>query len=423
MRAESLENTISVDLSPSNAHDPTPPDNPGGSSQNTSNVHVTMANQTLQPAHVSPPATHSRPPPGLDLLATGQPKPSTDLGNNHREYSHTRQEHTGEPSPFASAAAAAAAPLPADTDDNVGHNGSHNGSHNGNHNGRLPEPSPFVVPEPSSYEAPRTNYYETAEDLEQQRRLDKKEKEQLLFRLYALRKKGVHASKRYTIESNLDDMRDEYRILKHNVDMQANRAFSAKMLVMLVTAVEFMNERWDPFEMRLDGWSESVHENITDYDEVFDQLYDKYKEKVSVAPEIKIMMMLGGSAFMFHMTNSMFRGTSVPGSSTLPTDAVQKMMRAAQQEVAPSVPVTTTPTTHTAARPTSPPSRNKPDDVDLPQTETVSDILNYIANEPKATSSRLNNDDARSESTTISIVTTGGTRRKKRQKRVMSLDL
>ena len=143
-------------------------------------------------------------------------------------------------------------------------------------------------------------------------------------------------SQKYTMESNLEDMRDEYRIQKYHIDRQASRKFSQKMLVMIVTALEFMNERLDRVDIHLDGWSESVHENITDYDDVFDQLYEKYPEKVSMAPEVKLMLMLGGSAFMFHMTNSMFRPSTGGG---LPSDAVEKMMSAAKQEVASGVPL------------------------------------------------------------------------------------
>ena len=48
-------------------------------------------------------------------------------------------------------------------------------------------------------------------------------------------------------------------------------------------------------------------ENIDNYDEVFEELYDKYNEKVDVAPEIRLIMMVGGSAFMYHLTNSLFK--------------------------------------------------------------------------------------------------------------------
>jgi hypothetical protein len=48
-------------------------------------------------------------------------------------------------------------------------------------------------------------------------------------------------------------------------------------------------------------------ENLDDYDDVFEELHNKYKTKVQMAPELKLVMMVGGSAMMFHLTNSMFK--------------------------------------------------------------------------------------------------------------------
>ena len=55
-----------------------------------------------------------------------------------------------------------------------------------------------------------------------------------------------------------------------------------------------------------------MNDNVNDYDEIFEELYDKYNTKTKVAPELKLMFALGGSAFMFHLTNTMFK-TSLPG--------------------------------------------------------------------------------------------------------------
>ena len=84
------------------------------------------------------------------------------------------------------------------------------------------------------------------------------------------------------------------------------------MLVALVTAVEFLNTKFDPLDVKLEGWSESIHENINDYDDVFEELHEKYKSKAQMAPELKLLFMLGGSGFMFHLTNTMFK-SSLPG--------------------------------------------------------------------------------------------------------------
>ena len=68
-----------------------------------------------------------------------------------------------------------------------------------------------------------------------------------------------------------------------------------------------MNKKFNPFELELDGWSESVMENVDDYDGVFEELYVKYKNIDASRTEVKLIMMLGGSAMMFHLTNSMFK--------------------------------------------------------------------------------------------------------------------
>ena len=73
-------------------------------------------------------------------------------------------------------------------------------------------------------------------------------------------------------------------------------------------------------------------ENVDDYDGVFEELYNKYKTKVNVAPEVKLIMMLGGSAMMFHLTNSMFK-SAIPNMNDVMKqnpDLVKNMMSAVQ---------------------------------------------------------------------------------------------
>jgi hypothetical protein len=84
------------------------------------------------------------------------------------------------------------------------------------------------------------------------------------------------------------------------------------MLMACINGIEFLNNRFDPFDIKLDGWSEQINENLNDYDDVFAELYEKYKGKASMAPELKLLFQLGGSAMMVHMTNTMFK-SSMPG--------------------------------------------------------------------------------------------------------------
>jgi hypothetical protein len=117
------------------------------------------------------------------------------------------------------------------------------------------------------------------------------QKKELLYQFEKLEKKGMYVGKKFTLSSNLDEMRAEYDTIKRQRDTENSVKFQKKMLMAFVTASEFLNNRFDPFDVKLDGWSENMHESINDYDEVFEELHEKYKDRGKMAPELKLMMM------------------------------------------------------------------------------------------------------------------------------------
>ena len=139
-----------------------------------------------------------------------------------------------------------------------------------------------------------------------------KEKFELLCLFERLEKKNIRTIKKFTMNSDIEEMRYEYNRIKKQREVEGSVAFQRKMLMAFVTAMEFLNGRFDPFDIKLDGWSESIHENLNDYDDIFEELYEKYNSTTKIAPELKLMLMVGGSAFMFHLSNTMFK-SSLPG--------------------------------------------------------------------------------------------------------------
>jgi len=139
-----------------------------------------------------------------------------------------------------------------------------------------------------------------------------REKFKYLRKLEALEAKGVSLTKKYTMESPLLEMQGEYEMIMEEKAKQNSVKFQGNMLMACINGIEFLNSRFDPFDVKLDGWSEQINENLNDYDEIFGELYEKYKGKASMAPELKLLFQLGGSAMMVHMTNTMFK-SSMPG--------------------------------------------------------------------------------------------------------------
>lgn len=140
----------------------------------------------------------------------------------------------------------------------------------------------------------------------------KNEKIDYIYKFKKLGEQGIRTTMNYNMNSNLEEMRNEYLKLKKQREIDNSVKFQRKALMAFVTGLEFLNNKIDPFSIQLDGWSESVNENIFDYDEIFEELHMKYGGDTEVAPEIRLMFALGGSAFMFHLQNTMFK-SSMPG--------------------------------------------------------------------------------------------------------------
>ena len=139
------------------------------------------------------------------------------------------------------------------------------------------------------------------------------EKREILYQMDRLESKGYRLPFKFNMESDVNEMRNEYNKLIREKEIDASIRFQRKMMMAFVTGTEYLNNRYDPFAIRLEGWSEQVHENIVDYDDIFEELHMKYKSTgKKMSPELRLFISLSGSAFMFHLTNRMFKENPLP---------------------------------------------------------------------------------------------------------------
>jgi hypothetical protein len=146
-------------------------------------------------------------------------------------------------------------------------------------------------------------------------------------------RKGVGGTK-MTMANTLEEINAEVARRKDSKGLEASLRFQRSMMTTVTSGLEFLNSKYDPLGVSLDGWSEQVNENIEDYDEIFEELYDKYKDKSKVAPEVRLVMSLGLSAAMCHITNTMFK-SKMPSAADIfkrNPDLANHMMRAAAEE-------------------------------------------------------------------------------------------
>ena len=174
------------------------------------------------------------------------------------------------------------------------------------------------------------NDYETQRNFHEE---DKKrlmeQKQELLYKFHRLEQKGIRSSRKFTMESNYEDMQIEYAKLTRQIEVEQSIKFQRRALMAIVSGMEFLNKRYDPFDVQLEGWSESVMEGVEDYDNIFEKLHEKYKSKSEMAPEIELMLSLAGSAFMFHLTKTLFK-SAMPNMADIAKQNPELMQNVAQ---------------------------------------------------------------------------------------------
>jgi hypothetical protein len=139
------------------------------------------------------------------------------------------------------------------------------------------------------------------------------EKREIIYQLDRMESKGFKIPFKFNMNSDIEEMRTEYNRLVREKELDGSVRFQQKMLMAFISGTEYINGRYDPFSIKLDGWSEQVNENINDYDDIFEELHYKYKATgKKMAPELRLFVSLSGSAFMFHLTSRMFKEQPLP---------------------------------------------------------------------------------------------------------------
>ncbi|NCY21030.1 hypothetical protein EBX31_03620 [bacterium] len=151
---------------------------------------------------------------------------------------------------------------------------------------------------------------------------EQREKQRLLTKLRRLDNDGI-GGQRMTMQNSLDELKQEHDSRTDSKNLEASVRFQRNALMTFVSGVEMVNDKFGhrlPVNPRLKGWSESVHTNISDFDDIFEELYDLYKDKAKVHPLLRLVGTLGVSATMYHITNTMAERSGIPGMADLMAD-------------------------------------------------------------------------------------------------------
>jgi hypothetical protein len=115
----------------------------------------------------------------------------------------------------------------------------------------------------------------------------------------------------FTMDSSFEEVEDEYEGALEDKRKKDAVKIQQNWLITMVNTIEYGNAMFDPFGISLDGWGESISEDIDSYSEIFEQLHEKYKGG-KMSPELSLLLRLGFSASVVHFSNKAL-STAAPG--------------------------------------------------------------------------------------------------------------
>lgn len=140
----------------------------------------------------------------------------------------------------------------------------------------------------------------------------KRKKRHMLKCINEWQEKGfIKEASRLNIDSEYDDIEDEYESAVEDKRKKDSVKIQQNWMITMINTIEYGNSMFDPFGISLDGWGESVSEDIDSYDEIFGELYEKYKGG-KMSPELSLLLRLGFSASVIHFSNKAL-SSATPG--------------------------------------------------------------------------------------------------------------
>lgn len=135
-----------------------------------------------------------------------------------------------------------------------------------------------------------------------------KAKADMLRKLERLRKKGYFIYRNFDMNSSFENIKNEYENVKEEASLQ--RSLRQQKDVLITTSrviegaagTELVQEYTGKLE--LEGWSQHMMETVDDYEDIMEDLHDKYGKMFNdgAYPEARLLFAVIHSAIMFHIT-------------------------------------------------------------------------------------------------------------------------
>ena len=137
-------------------------------------------------------------------------------------------------------------------------------------------------------------------------------KRELIYKIQQLQNKLYDVElnpKNFTTADSLSELQSEFERLTVIKNQKSTREWYRKILFGVTKGLEWCNLKWDPVGLKLDGWSTEIASNEDEFDEIFDELTEKYGSSFglekNIPPEIRLIGLILYSGITYSISQTL----------------------------------------------------------------------------------------------------------------------
>lgn len=137
-------------------------------------------------------------------------------------------------------------------------------------------------------------------------------KRELIYKIQQLQNKLYDVElnpKNFTTADSLSELQSEFERLTVIKNQKSTREWYRKILFGVTKGLEWCNHKWDPVGLKLDGWSTEIASNEDEFDEIFDELTEKYGGSLGlekkIAPELRLIGLILYSGITYSISQTL----------------------------------------------------------------------------------------------------------------------
>ena len=179
-----------------------------------------------------------------------------------------------------------------------------------------PDPASYVRPAPKTWDGfTKTSeipsgkaMYDSKQMTEKEKRIKKRNMMDELERWY---EKGyIKDNLHFHRDTPYEEIEEEYDAVLEKIRRKKSINLQKDILYNVMNFIEFSNSWIDPFGLKLEGLADKTTEELDSYEDIFGELYDKWKGG-KVPPELALLCKVGFSIAMLHMSNNVLSSTPI----------------------------------------------------------------------------------------------------------------